>query len=55
VLLTGFDKKDHSVFYVNDPYYNTTTYNYSDIADIITYFVVMNRTHASGSALNIAQ
>lgn len=36
VLLTGWNAAE-SNFFVNDPFYNSTTYEYDDIADIIIY------------------
>jgi hypothetical protein len=35
VLLTGYEAPD--TFYCNDPFYNTTSYLYSDIHDILLY------------------
>lgn len=39
VLLTGYDQSQpqSEAFFVNDPYYNTTQYNYSDIQDVLMY------------------
>lgn len=41
VLLTG--AKSATVFEVNDPFYNQTTYEYSDISDMIMYSVAGTR------------
>lgn len=40
VLVVGYDNDGSGTFYVNDPFYNTKLYNYSDIADILFYYVV---------------
>jgi hypothetical protein len=37
VLVIGFDRDNRTAFYVNDPFYHTNIYDYSDISDIITY------------------
>eukprot|EP01111_Echinosteliopsis_oligospora_P005887 TRINITY_DN1962_c0_g2_i1.p1 TRINITY_DN1962_c0_g2~~TRINITY_DN1962_c0_g2_i1.p1 ORF type:complete len:224 (-),score=51.96 TRINITY_DN1962_c0_g2_i1:200-871(-) len=37
VLVTGYDQTLDSIFYVNDPYFNTTYYHYTDIADLLLY------------------
>jgi len=39
VLVIGFDRQVDTIFYVNDPFYNTTTYNYSDMSDLILYVI----------------
>ena len=40
MLVVGYDNDGSGTFYVNDPFYNTKLYNYSDIADILFYYVV---------------
>jgi len=37
VLLIGWDTTQPNTFLVNDPAYNTTTYNYGDISDVLLY------------------
>lgn len=37
VLLTGYDPTIPNVFWTNDPLYNSTTYPYANISDIIMY------------------
>eukprot|EP01102_Stenamoeba_stenopodia_P004414 TRINITY_DN14725_c0_g1_i1.p1 TRINITY_DN14725_c0_g1~~TRINITY_DN14725_c0_g1_i1.p1 ORF type:complete len:218 (+),score=48.82 TRINITY_DN14725_c0_g1_i1:34-654(+) len=37
VLLTGFIPGNFSTFWVNDPFYNSTTYEYDEITDVIVY------------------
>jgi len=39
VLVTGYDTVNTTSFYVNDPLYNRTTYDYSEMADLILYFM----------------
>ena len=43
VLIVGYesdDKSGNSTLYVNDPYYDTDSYGYEQISDIILYYVV---------------
>eukprot|EP01112_Ceratiomyxa_fruticulosa_P021444 TRINITY_DN7545_c0_g3_i1.p1 TRINITY_DN7545_c0_g3~~TRINITY_DN7545_c0_g3_i1.p1 ORF type:complete len:244 (-),score=43.99 TRINITY_DN7545_c0_g3_i1:86-772(-) len=40
VLVVGYDTANDTVFYVNDPAFNTNTYYYSDIHDILLYSIV---------------
>ena len=37
VLVTGFDTSDSNIYYVNDPYYNRTYYNVTDVVGWIEY------------------
>ena len=37
VLAEGFDSSSDSIFYVNDPFYNSTSYHWNEVADILLY------------------
>jgi len=41
VLVTGYDKSNSSLFYVNDPFYPTNSYDYTEISDILLYYSVL--------------
>eukprot|EP00762_Andalucia_godoyi_P006328 ANDGO_05904.mRNA.1 hypothetical protein DDB_G0280271 len=39
VLMTGWESSMNGTLYVNDPFYNTSTYEYADVADVLLYLV----------------
>jgi Peptidase_C39 like family len=61
VLLTGYESASSDVFYVNDAFYNATSYLYSNISDIFMYNLAMDEpsekdassSSSSSSSLNL--
>jgi hypothetical protein len=51
VLLTGFNPASPDVFYVNDPFYNSTWYPYANISDIILYQVLQRELELPKTAI----
>mmetsp|Transcript_8250 Transcript_8250/g.34651 ORF Transcript_8250/g.34651 Transcript_8250/m.34651 type:complete len:207 (+) Transcript_8250:24-644(+) len=43
VLVVGYDLEQPNTFYVNDPYYNNTSYMYDEMSDLLTYLIRMDR------------
>jgi hypothetical protein len=49
ILVTGYDTADPTLFYVNDPFYPSTTYRYSDMLR----FAVYAQTGAAPAGLSV--
>jgi hydroxymethylpyrimidine/phosphomethylpyrimidine kinase len=44
VLITGYDANNSTFFYVNDPFYNVSTYMYDTVSDLLVYHVTPKRS-----------